>query len=869
MPSSHKPDAARTKRAHAKPATKPSATKSSAAKPAPAKQPAAKRAAAAAASAKAKPRVTAARLQDELKALETRLKRADTRNRNSTKALRTVVDTLEARLCSDGESRAALQRQLDHLSAQLDGKLAAARSDVRTELKSALSQGGLPRLEEALARAQARVDAAEIAQADALARINRHLADMARAVDARIAQEARDRVRDIKGVEARLDAARQAVDTRIDGVERDSADALTRMGDQVSRIHDKLQDTRQGDADTVTRKVNELALQTQAEFEAHQSRLDARLQAIEHRQVAFDPNAAREDAYRLREEMGTRLLQLQTRIEELERDSALMAMQAQPVQAAPYTTPPMPSAAAAAPAQRPDVPANPYAHAVEPAAPHVDAVSAAEAGAPEPARDSHIPVEFDPGAFQAANANPAPTLVPFPARAHAPAPGPAAHANAATRPAMPEAPAATPVPPLPVEPDFEPAPLPGPAYANPAYAEDTAEQAPRAVRIADDEPARGLSGRLPLGSRAVKLAALGVGVSALALITARSLLGGNPAPNVEPQLQPMLDAPAAASAQDGAVQRAPEVFGFDAPPSQATLDPAMAAPVAPIGQYEEAAPVRIDARELGTLEAAVEAGDPIAQFQMALAKLENGQLDAGAALLKKAADADQPAALYRLAKLHETGQGVARDDAAARRLIERAARSGNRIAMHDLGIYYTEGRGGLDADMRTAMSWFEQAAMRGVIDSQYNLGLISASEGPNRAPDFETAQFWFEIAARQGDQYAQTQRDALAPQLDADAAARVADRVAAFEPRPIDEEANGIFGPQPWSAQASRPGPREDVRTAQSYLGQLGFAVGAADGLMGSKTRSAVSAFQRSNGLEETGRIDQALLERLALAVGA
>lgn len=56
-----------------------------------------------------------------------------------------------------------------------------------------------------------------------------------------------------------------------------------------------------------------------------------------------------------------------------------------------------------------------------------------------------------------------------------------------------------------------------------------------------------------------------------------------------------------------------------------------------------------------------------------------------------------------------------------------------------------------------------------------------------------------------------------------------------------------------------------DVFTLQLHLKELGYQL-ASDGLYGRETQSVVMAFQRDYGLPVTGRVDQATLERLALA---
>ncbi|MGB6228780.1 MAG: SEL1-like repeat protein, partial [Litorimonas sp.] len=417
---------------------------------------------------------------------------------------------------------------------------------------------------------------------------------------------------------------------------------------------------------------------------------------------------------------------------------------------------------------------------------------------------------------------------------------------------------APPPPPAPGLDDFEPAPLPDAVYANPAYAEDGS---PLAVRIADSgQPkrkrrtplTRKLSGSgSPLTGRNVRLALL-VGATALALVLAARVILASPE-NPDPSIP-----------QGGSVTFEPAALETETvafvPPEDATAEP--------IGAYAEREPVVIDPAELGTLEAAVAAGNPVAQFQMGLARLDAGDTETGAALIRQSAEANQPAALYRLAKLHEAGEGVAQDDTLARQFIERAARGGNRIAMHDLALYYTEGRGGVELDMQTARSWFEQAARRGVVDSQFNLGVLSESTEVGGAADQTEALFWYSIAATQGDQFAVSRRDTLRAGLTPAQLAEVETRIAAFQPRPIDEAANGIFTDVPW-IKADAPATNPQVRQVQTLLTSLGYSVGPADGLMGERTRTAITEFERSNGLTETGEVSAALIQRLANAAGA
>ena len=113
-------------------------------------------------------------------------------------------------------------------------------------------------------------------------------------------------------------------------------------------------------------------------------------------------------------------------------------------------------------------------------------------------------------------------------------------------------------------------------------------------------------------------------------------------------------------------------------------------------------------------------------FMLGKSKLDTGGYSEGAALMKRSADAGEPAAQYRLGKLHEKGLGVPRDLSLARKWTEQAANGGNIRAMHDLAVFYAQGDGGPQS-YAAAVNWFRKAAEFGVVDSQYNLGVLTSA----------------------------------------------------------------------------------------------------------------------------------------------
>ncbi|MBY0225398.1 MAG: peptidoglycan-binding protein [Hyphomicrobium sp.] len=67
------------------------------------------------------------------------------------------------------------------------------------------------------------------------------------------------------------------------------------------------------------------------------------------------------------------------------------------------------------------------------------------------------------------------------------------------------------------------------------------------------------------------------------------------------------------------------------------------------------------------------------------------------------------------------------------------------------------------------------------------------------------------------------------------------------------------------TAASLAPGPKADalIRSVQVSLGKLGYKVGRADGRLGEATIAAIRAFEKQQGMADTGRISGDLLIRL------
>ena len=59
------------------------------------------------------------------------------------------------------------------------------------------------------------------------------------------------------------------------------------------------------------------------------------------------------------------------------------------------------------------------------------------------------------------------------------------------------------------------------------------------------------------------------------------------------------------------------------------------------------------------------------------------------------------------------------------------------------------------------------------------------------------------------------------------------------------------------------------IRNIQIILNQNGYDAGSADGKMGDKTKKAIAAYQKANGMAATGEVDDALVSSLLKKVKA
>jgi TPR repeat protein len=134
-----------------------------------------------------------------------------------------------------------------------------------------------------------------------------------------------------------------------------------------------------------------------------------------------------------------------------------------------------------------------------------------------------------------------------------------------------------------------------------------------------------------------------------------------------------------------------------------------------------------------------------ALYELGRAYAANRQMVEAIGAWRKAADKGSTAAMVELGVLLGTGTGVAKDEAAARKLFERAAEAGNPRGVTNLAALSA---GGAPSDPTKARAMLAKAAEANSAEAQYQLGLMTA-DGIGGPQDDVAARALFEKAAAQ------------------------------------------------------------------------------------------------------------------------
>jgi TPR repeat protein len=135
-----------------------------------------------------------------------------------------------------------------------------------------------------------------------------------------------------------------------------------------------------------------------------------------------------------------------------------------------------------------------------------------------------------------------------------------------------------------------------------------------------------------------------------------------------------------------------------------------------------------------------------ALYALGRAYAANRQMPEAIGAYRKAADKGSTSAMVELGVLYGTGTGVAKDEAQARKLFERAAEGGNPRGVTNLAaLSKTDGA---PSDPVKARALLEKAAESNSAEAEYQLGLMKA-DGTGGPQDDVAARALFEKAAAQ------------------------------------------------------------------------------------------------------------------------
>jgi TPR repeat protein len=141
------------------------------------------------------------------------------------------------------------------------------------------------------------------------------------------------------------------------------------------------------------------------------------------------------------------------------------------------------------------------------------------------------------------------------------------------------------------------------------------------------------------------------------------------------------------------------------------------------------------------------AGARRALYALGRAYAANRQLAEAAKTYRQAADRGSTSAMVELGVMLATGSGIAKDEAAARMLFERAAEAGNPRGVTNLAALGNDA--GVPSDPIKARALLARSAEKNSAEAQYRLGLMM-QDGVGGPKDDIAARALFEKAAAQG-----------------------------------------------------------------------------------------------------------------------
>ena len=225
---------------------------------------------------------------------------------------------------------------------------------------------------------------------------------------------------------------------------------------------------------------------------------------------------------------------------------------------------------------------------------------------------------------------------------------------------------------------------------------------------------------------------------------------------------------------------------------------------------------------------------------------------------QEAAEAGDGDAQVQLALMLREGMGVRRDLARSLALLNSAADQWHPAAAYEIGRAYRDGLG-IDADPSFAVRWFRRAAEQGEPGAMVALGRAYAGgSGVARNPTRSLA--WFQRAVEQGAggaaiEISRLYTDGLGVERDPAEAVRWAALALSSDDTKTAQEAQ---------SQLTQLGDRAWVQAAYRLLQNAGYQPGPERPWPSQDLHTAIRAFQRDSGRQQTGDVTLPLLAALA-----
>ncbi|MCJ8323554.1 MAG: SEL1-like repeat protein [Rhizobiales bacterium] len=256
----------------------------------------------------------------------------------------------------------------------------------------------------------------------------------------------------------------------------------------------------------------------------------------------------------------------------------------------------------------------------------------------------------------------------------------------------------------------------------------------------------------------------------------------------------------------------------------------------------------------------------------------------------KAAGNKLAVAQFSVGMMLENGKGTDRDLAKAKISYEASANQGNLMAIYRLAMMNAAPQDPTTRpDFKQAIKWFNLAANAGLVDAQYNLAVLY-QKGHGTEIDLVETFKWYSIAANKGDKQAEAKAGAVKLELSAAQILTAKQKIKTWQVTMLPETANTApnlsylkteleTNEAANEARASQTlhvkqgtlatnlnADEKSIKDTQKMLEFLGWNVGPIDGLMGKKTRKAISEFQMRHNLTITGEVNDELLANLEAA---